>query len=39
MWQKLQNKLMLGKTVNRKEMIIWGGAIVAFSMLVDILIK
>tara|TARA_R110000824_G_scaffold103901_3_gene246670 strand:+ start:95 stop:214 length:120 start_codon:yes stop_codon:yes gene_type:complete len=39
MWQKLQEKLMLGKTVNRKEMMIWGCLIVGFSVLVDILIK
>jgi hypothetical protein len=39
MWQNLKDKLILGKLVNREEMIVWGLSILGLSLLVDFLLK
>tara|TARA_R100000005_G_scaffold84574_1_gene52729 strand:- start:233 stop:352 length:120 start_codon:yes stop_codon:yes gene_type:complete len=39
MWESLKDKLVLGKLVNREEMIVWGLSILGLSLLVDFLLK
>ena len=39
MWQSLKDKLVLGKLVNREEMLLWGLSILGLSLLVDFLLK
>ena len=39
MWDKLKDKLVLGKLVNREEMLLWGLSILGLSLLVDFLLK
>jgi hypothetical protein len=39
MWESLKDKLVLGKLVNREEMLLWGLSILGLSLLVDFLLK
>ena len=39
MWKSLKDKLVLGKLVNREEMLLWGLSILGLSLLVDFLLK
>ena len=39
MWESLKDKLVLGKLVNREEMLLWGLSILSLSLLVDFLLK
>jgi hypothetical protein len=39
MWESLKDKFVLGKLVNREEMLLWGLSILGLSLLVDFLLK
>ena len=39
MWESLKDKLVLGKLVNREEMLLWGLSILGLRLLVDFLLK
>ncbi len=39
MWESLKDKLVLGKLVNREEMLLWGLSILGLSLLVDFLLQ
>ena len=39
MWKSLKDKLVLGKLVNREEMLLWGLSILGLSLFVDFLLK